>query len=185
MRRVDASPDPDRPARSVTLPVSWDDPAAAALAALDPGLGPVSLVAAAEAWIGPVAAAAAQAGLDIPLADRLHRLLMLRRGAPTEAVWRLDAEDGPGFVLNLPAFVDSDGQLDLSDIAEAVETAVIALNFAAPSVRDIDVGMADLAGLLSALGVDYASDTARDIARCLAAIIRGRADAASGRLGRM
>lgn len=185
MRQVDASPDPDRPARSVTLPVSWDDSAATALAALDPGLGPVSLVAAAEAWIGPVATAAAQAGLDIPLADRLHRLLMLRRGTPTEAVWRLDAEDGPGFVLNLPAFVDSDGQLDLSDIAEAVETAVIALNFAAPSVRDIDVGMADLAGLLSALGVDYSSDTARDIARCLAAIIRGRADAASGRLGRL
>ena len=48
----------------------------------------------------------------MPLADRLHRLLLLRRGAPTEAVWRLEAEDAPGFVLNLPAFLDSDGQLD-------------------------------------------------------------------------
>ena len=100
-------------------------------------------------------------------------------------MWRLDAEDGPGFVLNLPAFLDSDGQLDLSDLAEAVETAVIALSFAAPSVRDIDVGFADLAGLLAALGVDYASEAGRDIARCIAAIIRGRADAASGRLGRL
>jgi ribonucleoside-diphosphate reductase alpha chain len=185
MRRIEASPDPDTASRSIILPASWDDSAAAALATLDPGKGPVNLAAAAQAWIAPIAAAATQAGFDIPLADRLHRLLLLRRGAPTEAVWRLDAEDGPGFVLNLPAFLDSDGQLDLSDIAEAVETAVIALSFAAPKVRDIDVGMADLAGLLAALGVDYASESARDIARCLAAVVRGRADAASGRLGRL
>jgi hypothetical protein len=75
--------------------------------------------------------------------------------------------------------------LDLSDIAEAVETAVIALSFAAPRARDIEVGIADLAGLLAALGIDYGSEAARDIARCLAAIVRGRADAASGRLGRV
>ncbi|WP_158932989.1 TSCPD domain-containing protein [Acidisphaera sp. S103] len=185
MRRTEASPDPDTAPRPVTLPTTWDDSAAAALAALAPGKGPVTLAGAAHAWIAPIATAATAAGLDIPLTDRLHRLLLLRRGAPTDAVWRLEAEDGPGFVLNLPAFLDSDGQLDLSDIAEAVETAVIALSFAAPQVRDIDVGMADLSGLLAALGIDYASEAARDIARCLAAIVRGRADAASGRLGRV
>jgi ribonucleoside-diphosphate reductase alpha chain len=185
MRRTEAAPDPDRAPRSITLPAAWDDPAAAALSALDPGKGPVSLAAAAQAWIAPIAAAATEAGLDIPLADRLHRLLLLRRAAPTDSVWRLEAADGPGFVLNLPAFLDSDGQLDVSDIAEAVETAVIALTLAAPRVRDIDVGMADLAGLLAALGIDYASDAARDVARCLAAIVRGRADAASGRMGRL
>jgi ribonucleoside-diphosphate reductase alpha chain len=185
MRRIEASPDPDTASRCVTMPASWDDLAAAALAALDPGKGPVTLAAAAHAWIAPIAAAATQAGFDIPLADRLHRLLLLRRGTPTEAIWRLDAEDAPGFVLNLPAFLDSDGQLDFSDLAEAVETAVIALNFAAPAVRDIDIGMADLAGLLAALGVDYASEAARDIARCLAATVRGRADATSGRIGRL
>jgi ribonucleoside-diphosphate reductase alpha chain len=185
MRRIEASADPDSATRSVTMPVSWDDSAAAALAALDPGTGATTLPGAAQAWIGPIAAAASQAGLDIPLADRLHRLLMLRRAAPTEAVWRLDAEDAPGFVLNLPAFLDSDGQLDLSDIAEAVETAVIALGFAAPNVRDIVVAIADLSGLLAAMGVDYGSEAARDIGRCLAAIVRGRADAASGRLGRL
>jgi hypothetical protein len=185
MRRTDASPDPDSAPRVVTLPVSWDDSAAAAVAALASGKGPVTLAEAAQAWIAPIAAAATQAGLDIPLADRLHRLLLLRRGAPTEAVWRLDAEDGPGFVLNLPAFLDSDGQLDFADIAEAVETAVIALSFAAPKVRDIDVGMADLAGLLAALWIDYGTEAARDVARCLAVILRGRADAASGRLGRL
>jgi ribonucleoside-diphosphate reductase alpha chain len=183
MRRAEVSPDPDSETRAVTLPASWDDQAAAALSALDPGKGSVTLAGAAQAWITPIAAAATQAGFDMPLADRLHRLLLLRRGAPTASVWRLDAEDGPGFVLNLPAFLDSDGQFDCSDIAEAVETAVIALSFAAPKVRDIDVGMADLAGLLAALGIDYASEAARDVARCLAAIVRGRADAASGRVG--
>jgi ribonucleoside-diphosphate reductase alpha chain len=185
MRRTEASPDPDRSPRQVSLPASWDDPAAAALAALAPGNGSVSLAGAAQAWINPIAAAATRAGFDIPLADRLHRLLLLRRGAPTEAVWRLEAEDGPGFVLNLPAFLDSDGQMDLADLAEAVETAVIALSLAAPQLRDINVGMADLAGLLAALGIDYASESGRVIARCLAVILRGRADAASGRLGRM
>src|SRR5271168_2356926 len=113
-RRVEASPDPDTAPRVVTLPASWDDSAAAALAALVPGKGPVTLAGAAQGWIDPIAAAATQAGLDIPLTDRLHRLLLLRRGAPTDAVWRGDAEDGPGFVLNLPAFLDSDGQLDFS-----------------------------------------------------------------------
>jgi ribonucleoside-diphosphate reductase alpha chain len=185
MRRTEASPDPDTSSRSVTLPVSWEDSAAAALSALAPGKGPVTLAAAAQAWITPIAAAATAVGFDVPLADRLHRLLLLRRGAPTDAIWRLEADDGPGFVLNLPAFLDSDSQFDLADFAEAVETAVITLSLAAPKVRDIDVGMADLAGLLAALGIDYGSEAARDIARCLAAVVRGRADAASGRLGRV
>ena len=183
MRRTEASPDPDAPPRAVTLPAAWDEQAAAALAALAPGHGPVSLTVAAQAWIDPIAAAAREAGLDLPLADRLHRLLLLRRGAPTDAVWHLDAADGPGFVLNLPAFLDSDGQLDLAAFAEAVETAVLTLSFAAPGVRDIDVGMADLSGLLAALGIDYASDAAREIGRGLACILRGRADAASGIAG--
>jgi hypothetical protein len=185
MRRTEAAPDPDAAPRGVTLPVSWDDAAAAALAALAPGKAPVSLAAAAHGWIAPIAAAAQQAGLDLPLADRLHRLLLLRRAAPTEPVWQGGAAEGPGFVLNLPAFLDADGQFDAADFAEAVETAVIALSFAAPRVRDIDVVIADLAGLLAALGIDYAADSARDTARCLAAILRGRADAASARVGRL
>ena len=185
MRRTDASAEPDAAPRAVTLPFSWDDSAAAALAALAPGDGPIALAVAAQGWIDPIAAAASDAGLDTPLADRLHRLLLLRRGAPTEAVWRLEAGDAPGFVLNLPAFLDSDGVLDLAGFADAVETAVLALNFAAPGVRDIDIGMADLAGLLAHLGIDYASEAARDVARGLAAILRGRADAASGRLARL
>ena len=185
MRRTDAAPDPDAAPRAVTLPASWDESSASALAALVPGKGPVVLTSAAQAWIAPIADAAAKAGSEMPLADRLHRLLLLRRGAPTEAVWMGEAEDGPGFILNLPAFLDSDGQFDLAGFAEAVETAVVAMNFAAPTVRDIDVGVADLAGLLAALGIDYATEDARDVARGLATILRGRADAASGMLGRV
>ncbi len=185
MRRTEVSPDPDSAPRSVTLPASWEDSAAAALSVLGGGKGPVDLAGAAQAWIAPIAAAATTVGIEVPLADRLHRLLLLRRGAPTEALWHGDANEGPAFVLNLPAFLDSDGLLDCSGIAEAVETAVLSLSAAAPKVRDIDVGMADLAGLLAAVGVDYASEEARDIARCLAAIVRGRADEASGRLGRL
>ncbi len=185
MRRTEASPDPDAPPRSVTLPAAWDDGAATALSALAVGPDQVTLAGAAQAWIGPIAAAAMAAGFDCPLADRLHRLLLLRRGAPTEAVWRLQAQAGPGFVLNLPAFLDTDGQLDLADLAEAVETAVIALSLAAPTVRTIEIGIADLAGLLAALGIDYASGAAQDVARCVGAIIRGRSEAVSGRLGRV
>jgi hypothetical protein len=185
MRRTAAGADPDEQPRAVTLPASWDDTAAAALAGLAPGSGPVTLVAAAQAWIEPVAARALGAGIEMPLADRLHRLLLLRRGAPTEAVWQGRAADAPGFVLNLPAFLDSAGQFDAADFAEAAETAVLALSFAAPATRDIDVGMADLAGLLAHLGIDYASDAAQDVARALAAILRGRADAASGSLARL
>ena len=185
MRRTEASPDPDAPPRAVILPASWDEAAAAALSALDPGDGPVSLAAAAQTWIGPIAAAAAKSGFDMRLADRLHRMLFLRRGAPTEAVWRLQPEADAGFVLALPAFLDSDRQFDAADFAEAVETAVVALSLAAPKARDLAVGVADLAGLLAALGIDYGSEAARDIARCIAGLLRARADIASGRLGRL
>jgi hypothetical protein len=185
MRRTAAGADPDEPARPITLPAAWDDAAASALAGLAPGKGPITLVAAAQAWIDPISSRATAAGIEIPLADRLHRLLLLRRGAPTEAIWQGRADDAPGFVLNLPAFLDSTGQFDAADFAEATETAVLALSFAAPATRDIDVGLADLAGLLATLGIDYASDAARDVARALVGILRGRADAASGSLARL
>lgn len=184
-RRVEASPDPDSAPRWVTLPASWEDSAAAGLADLAPGSGAISLAGAAQGWIGPVAARALAAGLEIPLAERLHRLLLLRRGAPTEPVWRGDSAEPPGFILNLPAFLDSGGQFDCADFAEAAETAVLTLAFAAPSSREIGIGMADLAGLLAALGIDYGSEGARDTARGLAAILRGRADAASGLIARI
>jgi ribonucleoside-diphosphate reductase alpha chain len=185
MRRTEVSADPDTPPRAVTVPAAWDQQAAAALAGLAPGHWPVLLTVAAQAWIDPIAIAAREAGLDLPLADRLHLLLVLRRGAPSPAVWQLEAAESPGFVLNLPAFLDSEAQFDLAAFAEAVETAVLALSFAAPEARDIDVGMADLSGLLAALGIDYGSNAARSVGSALACILRGRADAASGLVGRL
>ena len=42
--------------------------------------------------------------------------------------------------------------------------------------------MADLAGLLAALGLDYGDAPARGVAACVAALLRGRAEAASAQL---
>ena len=184
MRRTSCGVDPDEPARFITLPAAWEETAASALAELAPGAGPVALAGAAEAWIGPIAGRADALGLTVPLADRLHHLLRARRGAPCAAVWQGlgdPAHPAPGFALNLPAFLDPSGGFDVAGFAEAVETAVLALTLAMPGARRIAVGMADLFLLLAALGVGYGSDAARDIGRALAAILRGRADAASAR----
>lgn len=182
MRRVSIGTDPDAPPRRITLPAAWEDSAAGALAALAPGNGPVALAQAAEAWIGAVVARAAAAGMDDGLADRLHTLLRLRRGAPDASVWQGQPAPVPGFVLNLPAFLESEGGFDLAGFADGVEAAVVTLTCLAPDAPRIAVRMADLAGLLAGLGIHYDSDPARDIARQLAALLRGGADAASGRL---
>jgi hypothetical protein len=168
----------------VTLPASWEESAAAALAELAPGSGSVVLSEAAEAWIAPLAEQARAAGLELPLAERLHALLLRRAGAPDAALWQGTPDPAPRFVLNLPAFFDPAGGFDVAGFAEAVETAVVALTLAAPKTRRIGVGMADLAGLLAALGIGYASDAARNVARALAGLLRGRADAASAALSR-
>ena len=188
MRRAPAGGDPDAPPRQVTLPASWDDVAAAGLAELAPGTGPVALADAAEGWIGKVADAAARAGLDtglgVGLAERLHRMLLLRRGAPGASIWQGLPDGAPRFTLDLVGFLDDGLGFDAVAFAEAVETATIALTLAAPDAGRLAVGMADLAGLLAALGVDYSTEPARDIARALAAILRGRAEAASAMLAR-
>jgi ribonucleoside-diphosphate reductase alpha chain len=184
MRCVSAGADPDAPPRLVTLPASWDNTVASALAALAPGEGPVALATAADDWIRPIAERALRAGIEDPLVERLHRMLLLRRGAPTASVWQGHSEFVPGFVLNLVAFHDPAGGFDSSAFAEAVEHAVTALTLAFPSANRIAVSMADLAGLLALLGIDYGSDDARGVARALAAILRGRAEVASGALAR-
>ncbi|HUN44029.1 MAG TPA: TSCPD domain-containing protein [Acetobacteraceae bacterium] len=181
MRRTSCGADPDEPARSITLPAAWEESAAAALAELAPGNGALALATAADAWIGPLAARAAALGLTLPLADRLHRLLQSRRGAPCAAIWQGVPDPAPSFTLNLPAFLHPTDGFDAIGFAAAIETAVLALTLAMPGARRIAVGMADLFGLLAGLGVPYASDTARDIARTLAVILRGHADAASAR----
>jgi hypothetical protein len=185
MRRVMAAADPETAPRQVTLPASWDDAAAAALAALAPGGRAVTLAAAADVWVRPIAERALRAGIETPLAERLHRMLLLRRGAPSDTIWQGGGDAVPGLVLNLASFYDAGAGLDLPAFAEAIETAVTALTLASPPARRIAVGMADLAGLLARLGIDYATDAARDVGRALAAIVRGRAEAASGALARL
>jgi hypothetical protein len=88
-------------------------------------------------------------------------------------------------VLNLAAFFDAASGFDAAAFAEAVETAVTALTLAAPAASRLAVGVSDLAGLLAHLGFDYASGPAQAIARAIAAILRGRAEAASGALARL
>lgn len=185
MRRVVAGAEPDMPDRVVTIPAAWDDGAAAALADLAPGEAAVTLASAADSWIRPIAERAARAGLEIPLQERLHRMLLLRHGAPSAGVWQGRQEQAPGFVLNLVSFHDAALGFDAAGFAEAVETAVIALTLAAPAATNIAVAMADLAGLLALVGIPYGSDDAQTIGRALAAILRGRAEAASGAMARL
>ena len=176
LRQTEAAPDPDSPTRLVRLPAAWDDAAAAALCDLAPGTSRVSLPGLAQSWILPLSARAKEAGIA-GLADRLHTLLLHRQGAPGPCIWRGSPGDAPSFVLNLPAFHDPMAGFDVAAFAEAVTTAAEALLLLAPNAPRHAVAIADLAGLLAALGLDYASKPARDVAACLAAVLRGRVDA--------
>jgi hypothetical protein len=186
-RRVMAASalDPDGAARLVTVPFTWDDRAAAALAGLVPGQGPASLRDAAEGWVRPIAEQARRAGLGFDLGARLRGLLLTRRGAPSAALWRGEVGGEPGFRLNLAGFHDPSLGFDAPGFVAAVETATWALALAAPSAARIGVGVADLAGLLAALGIDYDSAAARDVAAGLAALLRAVADATSADIGEM
>jgi hypothetical protein len=181
-RKTSASPDPDSPARRVVLPASWDDHAAAALAALAPGEGPVTLEDAAQGWIGPIALRARRAGIETPLESDLHRLLLTRRGAPTDQVWRGGGFKQPGFVLNLSAFHEPENGFDTESFAEAAHIAATAMALLSPSSPTLAIGMADLAGLLADLGLDYDSDGARAVAASLAYVLRTQADRASAEM---
>ncbi len=174
LRQTEAAPDPDSDSRPVRIPAAWDEAAASAVCQLAPGHGFVSLPTLAQSWIMPLSLRAREAGI-VGLADRLHTLLLHRRGAPTEGVWRGTPGETPGFVLNLPAFHDTAG-FDVAAFSDAVTTAAQALHLLAPHSARYAVAMADLAGLLAALGLDYAGKPARDVAACLAGLLRGRVD---------
>jgi len=183
MRRTAASADPDAAPRAVTLPTLWDEPAAAALAGLAPGSGAVSLAGAAEQWIGPIGERARRAGIELPIAARLHLLLLTRRGAPTGPLWQGAVPVVPGFLLNLAAFAEPESGFDAEGFAEAVETAVVALTLACPAAQRLAIGLTDLAGLMSGLGLDYDSDGARRMGAAVAGAFRRHADAASAAMG--
>ncbi|WP_431283494.1 hypothetical protein ACQW02_01415 [Humitalea sp. 24SJ18S-53] len=189
LRRTRAGADPDSEPRRIALPAHWDDAAAAALAALAPGDGPVSLPSLAEAWIGGLATRGRRLGvLDSDaaaeaLAADLRALVLARRGAPGAAIWRRDPRAMPRFVLNLPAFLDGAGGFDLEAYADAVETGVLALEIAGGGKAGrLALGFCDLSGLLAALGLPYGGAEARQVAAGIAALTRGAAEACSGRL---
>ncbi len=188
LRRTRAGADPDAPPRPVALPAAWEEDAAAALAALVPGQGPVSLPRAAEGWIARAAKAGLRAGvLDEAgarhLAEALRALLLTRRGCPGAEVWRGEAKAEPRFVLNLPAFLEPEGGFDIEGYAEACAIGIRTLDCLtgarAPRLR---LGFADLAGLLAGLGLAYDSPGARATAGAIAALTRGAAEAESGRI---
>ncbi len=184
MRQAEASAEPDAPPRQVTLPAAWDDWAAAALAWLAPGDGPADLAQAASAWAAVIEAEARLACVE-PLADALQTLLRAQAGAPGPGLWFGQPEAVPSFTLNLAAFHEPGQGFDAAGFGQAVELAVASLTLAAPAARRIAVAPSGLADLLAALGLDYASPAALNVATCLMALLRAAADAASARMGQV
>src|SRR5207253_3084314 len=82
---------------------------------------------------------ARRAGIELPLGERLHALLVARRGAPVAPLWRGETPACPSFVLNLAHFADPEHGFDGRGFAEAVQTAVVALTLAAPAAQRIAV----------------------------------------------
>ncbi len=188
LRRTRAGADPDAQTRPIALPAAWEEEAAAAVAALAAGGGPVTFPTLAEGWIRRVTTRGRRLGLlESPeeadaLAVELRALLLARRGAPGAEVWR-DRREEARFVLNLPAFLDADGSFDAAGYARAAAIGVRVLDILgqgrAPRLR---LGFADLAGLLAAFRLPYASAEAQAVAAAIAALTRGAAEAESGRL---
>jgi hypothetical protein len=173
MRQVAATPEPDAAPRMVTIPADWDDAAAEALAALCPGTGTVSLAAACAVWLGVLAQRARSAGQSPDIALAANGLLRRRQACPTESVWRGNGE-APGFVLNLGAFHDAAAGFDVGGFAEAGWIAARCCQLLAPDAPRYDIGLAGLDDLLAALGLNYATRAARDVAAACAGMLRAQ-----------
>ncbi len=174
--------DPDAVPVEVKSPAAWGHQAADALAAILPGRGTIDLAAAAEAWIGPIAARAETAGIGEGMGAALHGLIAARRGAPSVSLWRNKAHGEPGFTFNLTAFVDNAGCFETEAFGDAVRLAVTALTLAVPSAHRLNIGFTDFNLFLARLGLDYDSAQARDLAVMLAAFMGAHADIASAAL---
>ncbi|WP_424811269.1 hypothetical protein [Roseococcus sp. YIM B11640] len=188
LRRTRIGADPDAPPRALALPAEWEPEAAAALAALAPGSGPVTLPRAAEAWISTALARGTKAGSisqreALRLGEAWRALLLARRGAPGAEVWRGETKAEPRFVLNLPAFLEPEGGFDLEGYAEACRLGIAFLDaMGSGKATRLRLGFADLAGLLAGIGYAYDSDEGRAVAAGIAALTRGAAESQSGRL---
>ncbi len=188
LRRLRVGADPDAPPRPVAIPVAWDDDAATAIAALAPGEGAASLPRMAEGLFARALSRGQKAGVvsereSHRLAEGWRALLLTRRGAPGLECWRGQPKAEARFVLNLPAFQEAEGGLDLEGLAEAARLGVRFLDaWAGGKSARLRLGFADLAGLLAALDLPYDSEAARDTAAAIGALLRGAAEAESGRL---
>ncbi len=188
LKRLKAGADPDSPLRAVAIPASWPEEAGEAMAALAPGKGPAALPRIAEAWIQRLVQRGKREGLlsdaneAVALAAGLRALLLSRRGAPGVEIWQ-DTKGEGRFVLNLPAFLDAGGDFDAHAYRAACGLAIRALDiWGKGKAESLNLGFADLAGLLAAFGLAYDSDAARSVAAAIAALTRGAAEAESGRL---
>jgi hypothetical protein len=185
-REIAARPDPDAEQRHVIIPAAWEDRAGDALAALVPGQGVVALEDAAQGWIGPVMDRANRAGvadlLDFDLAATLHELVIERKAAPQDPVWRGHGFKAPGYVLNLPAFFVPGEGFDITGFIAAAEHGTLAMTLLSPEATTLAIGMTDLAGLLAAQGMDYNSEPARKCAAHLASNLRAATERVSGLL---
>jgi len=187
LRWVEAAGDPDAQPARVQLPASWTDTAAAAIADLAPGARSVALPELADGWIGLAALRADEAGLftKASFSAALHDLLIRRRGVPGRPIWekpKASGQDSPRFVFNLPAFFEFGTGFDCDGFRDAVDIATVTLTVLRPDARRLALGFADLDGLLAAMGLDYDSQAARDVAAAIAALLRGRAECTSARL---
>ncbi|MBB2202690.1 TSCPD domain-containing protein [Gluconacetobacter tumulisoli] len=210
MRTTQAAADPDDAPRAVTLPVDWDDEAAAALARMTPGRGPVRLATEAARWVDDIAA-----GPHAAQARSLSCLLMLRQAAPTESLWTGQYDRRPGFVVNLAGFVQPGAGFVADDFVAALRLVCAMLRDAAdrkaalrngelpfpdpaprkgrkvrpveddtPLLRQVavagDLLLTNLDACLATLGLDYDSDIARDVACDLASLATLVAHAGAG-----
>ena len=178
MRTLRIGADPDAIPRSVTLPASWSDSAAAALAALAPGQGAIGLAQAASAWLDRIAAAEAEeeGGNDLP--RRLAGLLGSRAATAGESVWRgqtgdaaagkAAADEAATFVVNLAAFARPGAGFEVDAYVDALQAAVAALRRLGGASAQILLGNLD--ACLAIIGLDYDSQPARDVAACLIAL---------------
>ncbi|MCW8305479.1 TSCPD domain-containing protein [Acidiphilium sp. PA] len=182
MRRLEIGADPDAAPEPAIIPVVWPEQAAGGLVALRASPRLIEAPATASAWIDPIAARAAAAGIEHDITHVLHTLLIGQRGAPSPGIWRGAAEPIPGFIFNVSQFLDDAQQFDTDGFGAAVRTAVIALSLGNPSAQRLALGMADLAMLLARLDLDYDSEAARSLAATLAALLAAEADIASAAL---
>ncbi|MBE7210966.1 MAG: vitamin B12-dependent ribonucleotide reductase, partial [Gluconacetobacter diazotrophicus] len=168
MRRTVEAADPDCAPRAITLPADWDDAAASALAAIVPGEDAIVFGVEADGWIDRVAAG------DADTARALGRLLLAGRAAPLAQTWH--GEPLHGVVLRLSGFTRPGSGFETEDYAEALSLLASLLRARTPADATPRLLLTDLDGCLAGLGLDYDSEPARDVARCLAAAAAAHCD---------